>query len=171
MSVIVKPSIATYPVYTVQHSAVASSPNGSQSAGWRCGRCLFAPAAGPPPPRDPCCGLDDARREPRAESGSRRRGATGRSPRPLPRRDPRGQARDELEVASFLRARQVHVAAAQVLAVVPPHLSLPGRSHRGAARRGSLFPLSRPVRSRLAGGLHLPSFRAARTSGGAPFAR
>jgi hypothetical protein len=32
---------------------------------------------------------------------------------PLPRRDPRGQARDELEVASFLRARQVHVAAAQ----------------------------------------------------------
>lgn len=32
---------------------------------------------------------------------------------PLPRRDPRGQARDELEVASFLRARQVEAASAQ----------------------------------------------------------
>ena len=32
---------------------------------------------------------------------------------PLPRLDPRGQAKDELEVASFLRSRQVEAASAQ----------------------------------------------------------
>jgi hypothetical protein len=32
---------------------------------------------------------------------------------PLPRRDPRGQAKDELKVAGFLRSRQIEAASAQ----------------------------------------------------------
>ena len=54
---------------------------------------------------------------------------------PLPRLDARGQAQDELEVGGFLRSRQIEAASAQYLALVPPHLSLPGGPYRRAARR------------------------------------